>query len=83
MGYLLGLCRPPDFHRGGIKPEDPELLNCSVAADDTLLPSCCRNTEGPPGGNSSDPIVTRLPHSFCGTGGVLCSFTRDYVVSLL
>lgn len=51
-------------------------------ADDFLLPRC-RNMESPPSWNSSDPIVRRPPHNCCGVGGVLYSFTQDYVVSHL
>lgn len=68
-----------DSHRGSIKPEVPEVLSWH-ATDDILLP-CCRNTEGPPSWNPSDPNVTRPPHSFRGVGGGLHSFTGGCVVS--
>lgn len=68
-----------DSHRGSIKPEVPEVLSWH-ATDDILLPRC-RNTEGPPSWNPSDPNVTRPPHSFRGVGGGLHSFTGGCVVS--
>lgn len=39
--------------------------------------------EGPPSWNSSNPIVTGPPHSFCGIGGFLYSVTKGYAVRLL
>ena len=74
---------PLVFVEAATKPEDSKLLNWCVDADDIRLLPRCRNTEGPPSWNSSDPVVTRPPHSFCGVGGVLYSFTQEYVVSLL